>query len=96
MLRRCIKRSRTNSNLDPILACVLCDVSLGREQTNFHQRFYTYNSRPMFNLKPLLAVTQKHTHLVIPKKLQRALPRNTPLPRLHHREAERIAETNSC
>ena len=72
MLRRCIKRSRTNSNLDPILACVLCDVSLGREQTNFHQRFYTYNSRPMFNLKPLLAVTQKHTHLVIPKKLQRA------------------------
>jgi len=26
----------------------------------------------MFNLKPSLAVTQKHTHLVIPKKLQRA------------------------
>lgn len=95
MLRRRIKRSRTSSNLDPILACVR-DVSLGREQTSFHQRFYTYNNRPMFNLKPSLAVTQKHTHLVIPKKLQRALPRNTPLPRLHHREADRIAETNSC
>lgn len=63
------------------------------EQTNFHKRFYTYNSRPMFNLKPSLAVTQKHTRLVIST---RALPRNTPLPRLHHREADRIAETNSC
>ena len=26
----------------------------------------------MFNLKPSLAVTQKHTCLIIPKKLQRA------------------------
>lgn len=67
-----LKRSRTTSNLDAILAYVLRDVSLGKEQTSCHKRFYTYNSRPMFNLKPSLAVTPKHTRFVIAKKVQRA------------------------